>query len=80
MFLKLNFLKFKKYKNIINIAYKYNTYLLFTFSMDAKSNIFIKKIKLIESLSIRENAEIFDLLLVPRRVIGNEMINKINKT
>jgi len=44
-----------------------------------KNNIFIKKIKLMESLSIKENAEIFDLLLVPSRVIGNEMINKINK-
>ena len=66
-------------KNIINITYKYNIYLLFIFSMDAKNNIFIKKIKLIESLSIRENVEIFDLLLVSKRVIGNEMINKINK-
>jgi hypothetical protein len=47
--------------------------------MDAKSNIFIKKIKLIESLSIRENVGIFDFLSVSRRVIGNEMINKINK-
>ena len=48
--------------------------------MDAKNNIFIKKIKLIESLSIRENTEIIDLVFVLRRVIGNEMINKINKT
>tara|TARA_B000000460_G_scaffold159588_1_gene113014 strand:- start:189 stop:344 length:156 start_codon:yes stop_codon:yes gene_type:complete len=49
------------------------------FSIDAKNNIFINRIKLMESLSIKENAEIFDLLLVPNRVIGNEMINKINK-
>jgi len=49
------------------------------FNIDAKNNIFIKKIKLIESLSIRENAEIIDLVLVLRRVIGNEKINKINK-
>ena len=40
----------------------------------------LRKIKLIESLSIRENAEIIDLVFVLRRVIGNEMINKINKT
>ena len=32
--------------------------------MDAKSNMFIKKIKLIESLSIRENVGIFDFLSV----------------
>ena len=55
-------------------------YLLFMFSIDAKNNIFIKTIKLMESLSIRENVEIFDLLSVSRRVIGNEKINKINKT
>jgi hypothetical protein len=48
--------------------------------MDVKSNIFIKKIKLIESLSIRENVGIFNFLSVSKRVIGNEMINKINKT
>ena len=47
--------------------------------MDAINNIFIKKIKLMESLSIREKAEIFDLVLFSRRVIGNEKINKINK-
>ena len=47
--------------------------------MDAKNNIFIKKIKLIESLSIRENTEIIDLVFVLRRVIGNEMMNKVNK-
>jgi hypothetical protein len=47
--------------------------------MDAKSNIFIKKIKLIESLSIRENVGIFDFLSVSRRVIGNEIINKMKK-
>ena len=50
------------------------------FSIDAKNNIFIKKIKLMESLSIRENAEIFDLLLVSIRAIGKEMIEtKIKK-
>jgi hypothetical protein len=49
------------------------------FSIDVKNNIFIKKIKLIESLSIRENAEIIDLVFVLSRVIGNVMINKINK-
>ena len=49
------------------------------FSIDAKNKIFIKIIKLIESLSIREKAEVFDLLLVLSRVIGNEIINKIKK-
>ena len=49
------------------------------FSIDAKNNIFIRKIRLIESLSIKENAEILDLLSVLRRVIGNEMMNKVNK-
>ena len=49
------------------------------FNIDAKNNIFIKKIRLIESLSIKENAEILDLLSVLRRVIGNEMMNKVNK-
>ena len=72
-------LKLKKYRNIIDITYKYNTYSLFMFSIDAKNNIFIRKIKLMESLSIREKAEIFDLVLFSRRVIGNEKINKINK-
>ena len=49
------------------------------FNIDAKNNIFIKKIRLIESLSIKENVEILDLLSVLRRVIGNEMMNKVNK-
>ena len=49
------------------------------FSIDVKNNIFIKKIRLMDSLSIRENTEIFDLVLFLRRVIGNEKINKINK-
>jgi hypothetical protein len=49
------------------------------FNIDAKNNIFIRKIRLIESLSIKENAEILDLLSVLRRVIGNEMMNKVNK-
>ena len=49
------------------------------FSIDAKNNIFIKKIRLMESLSLRENAEIFDLVLFSRRAIGKEKINKINK-
>jgi predicted glycosyltransferase involved in capsule biosynthesis len=48
--------------------------------MDAKSNMFINKIKLIENLSIRENVGIFDFLPVSRRATGNEIINKINKT
>ena len=39
--------------------------------MDAKNNIFIKKIKLIESLSIRENLRIFNLLWVSKIIIGN---------
>jgi len=47
--------------------------------MDIKNNIFIKKIKLMESLSIRVNEEFFNLVLVSRRIIGNEKINKINK-
>ena len=49
------------------------------FNIDAKNNIFIRKIRLIESLSIKENAEILDLLSALRRVIGNEMMNKVNK-
>jgi|TARA_B100000959_G_scaffold204206_1_gene213944 hypothetical protein len=49
------------------------------FSTEAKNSIFIKKIRLMESLSIKENVEILDLLSVSRRVIGNEKINKINK-
>jgi hypothetical protein len=49
------------------------------FSTDAKNNIFIKKIRLMESLSIKESVEILDLLSVSRRVTGNEKINKINK-
>ena len=47
------------------------------FSIDAKNNIFTRKIRLMDSLSIRENTEIFDLVLFLRRVIGNEIINKI---
>tara|TARA_B100001971_G_scaffold52921_1_gene48043 strand:- start:139 stop:294 length:156 start_codon:yes stop_codon:yes gene_type:complete len=49
------------------------------FSTEAKNSIFIKKIRLMESLSIKENVEILDLLSVSRRVIGKEKINKINK-
>jgi len=47
--------------------------------MDVKNNIFIIKIILMESLSIRENGEFFDSVLVSRRIIGNEKINKRNK-
>ena len=36
--------------------------------------------KLIESLSIRENLRIFNLLWVSKIIIGSKIINKINKT
>ena len=53
--------------------------MLLIFNIEAKNNTFIRKIKLIESLSIRENAENFGLLLVLRIIIGNDIINNINK-